>query len=58
MPVVDGDMWFECRMLMEACRFYDIETVAALACSRTGFNASHLPEAALHPSSEPNTQSS
>src|SRR5262249_42016205 len=23
MPLTDGDMWFECRLLMEACRFYD-----------------------------------
>jgi len=28
MPVVDGDMWTEARMLMEACRFYDLEQVA------------------------------
>ena len=34
MPIVDGDMWVECRMLMEACRFYDIERVAELACAR------------------------
>lgn len=34
MPIVDGDMWFECRMLMEACRFYDIRAVAKLACAR------------------------
>ncbi len=46
MPVVDGDMWFECRMLMEACRFYDIEKVAELACSRTGFEGGHVPELA------------
>lgn len=32
MPMVDGDMWTECRMLMEACRFYDIDAVAELAC--------------------------
>lgn len=31
MPVVDGDMWFECRMLMEATRFYDLEVVAGIA---------------------------
>jgi len=37
MPVVDGDMWFECRMLMEACRYYDLEQVARLACNKTGF---------------------
>jgi cytosine deaminase len=34
MPLVDGDMWFECRLMMEACRFYDIEKVAELACLR------------------------
>lgn len=28
MPIVDGDMWTEARMLMEACRFYDLEQVA------------------------------
>lgn len=28
MPVVDGDMWTEARMLMEACRYYDLEAVA------------------------------
>jgi len=28
MPVVDGDMWTEVRMLMEACRYYDLESVA------------------------------
>merc|ERR1712066_739283 len=28
MPVVDGDMWTEVRMLMEACRHYDFEQVA------------------------------
>lgn len=37
MPVVDGDMWFECRALMETCRFYDLETVAKLACNKSGF---------------------
>ena len=34
MPMADGDIWFECRMLMEACRFYDIEKVAELACAK------------------------
>jgi len=33
-------------MLMEACRFYDIERVAELACSRTGFAAAHMPKPA------------
>jgi cytosine/adenosine deaminase-related metal-dependent hydrolase len=28
MPVVDGDMWTEVRMLMEACRHYDLDDVA------------------------------
>lgn len=34
MPFTDGDMWFEARMLMEACRFYDIDAVARMACRR------------------------
>lgn len=34
MPMVDGDVWTECRMLMEACRFYDIEAVAEWACAK------------------------
>ena len=34
MPIVDGDLWVECRMLMEACRFYDIRQVAKIACAR------------------------
>ncbi|QVL33689.1 amidohydrolase family protein [Telmatocola sphagniphila] len=37
MPLVDGDMWFECRLLMEACRFYDLRKVAELACDKTGY---------------------
>ena len=37
MPVVDGDMWFECRALMETCRFYDLEQVARWACNKNGF---------------------
>ncbi len=39
MPVVDGDMWFECRILMESCRFYDIKRVAELACDKSGMIA-------------------
>ena len=48
MPVVDGDLWFECRMLMEACRFYDLARVAAIACDKRGFAAAQpaAPEAA------------
>ena len=34
MPMVDGDIWTECRMLMEACRFYDIDAVADWACTK------------------------
>jgi len=34
MPMVDGDIWTECRMLMEACRFYDIEALAEWACNK------------------------
>jgi hypothetical protein len=34
MPIVDGDIWTECRMLMEACRFYDIKAVAEWACRK------------------------
>jgi cytosine/adenosine deaminase-related metal-dependent hydrolase len=38
MPLVDGDMWFESRLLMEANRFYDIEKVAQIASDKSGFN--------------------
>lgn len=31
-PFVDGDMWFEMRILMEACRYYDYKILARLAC--------------------------
>lgn len=31
MPIVDGDMWTEVRMLMEACRYYDLEQIAEWA---------------------------
>merc|ERR1711939_822959 len=31
MPVVDGDMYTEARMLMESCRYYDLEKVAEWA---------------------------
>jgi cytosine deaminase len=34
MPMVDGDIWTECRMLMETCRFYDIDAVAEWACQK------------------------
>jgi cytosine/adenosine deaminase-related metal-dependent hydrolase len=35
MPMVDGDIWTECRMLMEACRIYDLDAVSDLACAIT-----------------------
>ena len=31
MPLVDGDMWVECRFLMEALRFYDLDSVSSIA---------------------------
>ncbi len=34
MPMVDGDIWTECRMLMEASRFYDIDAIAQWACAK------------------------
>ena len=36
MPLVDADMWFESRLLMEATRFYDIDRVAKLATDKSG----------------------
>jgi cytosine/creatinine deaminase len=36
MPMVDGDIWTECRVLMEACRFYDINAIAKWACTKPG----------------------
>ncbi len=30
-PFVDGDMWIELRMLMEACRFYDFDQLVDIA---------------------------
>jgi cytosine/creatinine deaminase len=48
MPMVDGDIWTECRMLMEACRFYDIDAVADWACHKPHLAASaHMPAARL-----------
>jgi cytosine/adenosine deaminase-related metal-dependent hydrolase len=37
MPLVDGDMWVECRLLMEATRHYDIEVVSTIATDKSGF---------------------
>ncbi len=36
MPLVDGDLWFECRLLMEASRFYDVRKIAEIACDKSG----------------------
>ena len=33
MPLVDGDMWFECRLLMEAIRCYNLDLISDLASS-------------------------
>ncbi len=30
-PFVDGDMWMELRMLMEACRYYDFDQLVKIA---------------------------
>ena len=38
---VDGDMWFECRLLMEAARFYNLRRVAEVACDKSGFLSGH-----------------
>lgn len=31
MPLVDGDLWFECRLLMEAIRIYDLDIISDIA---------------------------
>ena len=31
LPFVDGDMWIELRMLMEACRYYDFDQLVKIA---------------------------
>ncbi len=41
MPFADGDLWFETRLLMEANRFYDLDSVAKVA-SINGRKALHL----------------
>ncbi len=35
MPIVDGDIWTECRMLMESCRIYNLDEVSNTACALT-----------------------
>jgi cytosine/adenosine deaminase-related metal-dependent hydrolase len=37
MPLVDGDLWFECRLMMEAIRCYDLELIAKIASNTKGF---------------------
>ena len=37
MPLVDGDMWFEARMMMEATRCYDLDLIADICTARWGF---------------------
>ena len=34
MPMVDGDIWTECRMLMEATRHYMIDDIVEWACAK------------------------
>jgi len=38
MPMVDGDLWFESRVLMEATRCYDLDLIADIATARWGFS--------------------
>ena len=37
MPLVDGDLWFESRLLMEAIRCYDLDLISDIATNRRGF---------------------
>lgn len=30
-------MWVECRLLMEAARYYEFERLAEVACNQSGF---------------------
>ena len=38
MPLVDGDLWFECRLMMEAIRCYNLPLIAKIASCTRGFN--------------------
>ena len=40
MPLVDGDLWFESRLLMEATRCYDLDIIADIVTARWGFTDS------------------
>ena len=44
---MDGDLWFECRMLMESCRFYDLQRVAEIACDKSAFVTAPAPRRVL-----------
>jgi len=37
LPLVDGDMWFESRLMMEAIRCYDLNLISDIATSTRGF---------------------
>jgi len=37
MPLVDGDMWFESRLLMESTRLYDLDIISKIATNSVGF---------------------
>ncbi len=37
MPLVDGDIWFECRLLMESIRCYDLDLISDIATNTKGF---------------------
>jgi cytosine/adenosine deaminase-related metal-dependent hydrolase len=38
MPLVDGDLWFESRILMEAIRCYDLELISNIVSNPRGFS--------------------
>lgn len=42
MPMVDGDMMFEARSLMEVTRCYDLDLIAEICSARWGFKAQDL----------------
>lgn len=37
MPLVDGDLWFESRLMMEAIRCYDLDLIAKIVTNTKGF---------------------
>jgi cytosine/adenosine deaminase-related metal-dependent hydrolase len=52
MPMVDGDMWTEARMMMESCRFYDIDAVAEWACEKPIALKAERPATKAEPAAE------